>query len=210
MWGIDMNGDSIISFERPAGMGPPDPATLHPDTAPATPSGTTSGGGGGDGSGPTTRREGAGGATAKDAGSTGQGGPKAGGAQDIPGGLRIENDGIATWVKSKKNPQALVRIEEAFGALLVTDIYRKDLPEGSGSVMLAEGLRALKAGPGTEIIVGEVINEPTKAAYKADADPATSKLGKTTVRALEILGLTVGSMRWEMRRGKLTIVVKVG
>jgi len=58
--------------------------------------------------------------------------------------------------------------------------------------------------------VGEVINEPTRAAFKANADPQTSKLGKTTVRALEILGLTVGSMKWEQRRGKLTIVVKVG
>ena len=215
MWGLDVHGESIISFEPPPGMAPPDPATLEPDAATATPSGTTKGGGtggeGGDGSGPTTRREGAGGgATAKDTGTTAPGGGKAGGAREIPGGLRIENDGIATWVKSKKNPEALVRIEEAFGALLVTDIYRKDLPEGSGSVMLAEGLRSLRAGPGTEIVVGEVINEPTRAAFKANADPQTSKLGKTTVRALEILGLTVGSMKWEQRRGKLTIVVKVG
>ena len=206
MWAFELNGDSMIRFEPIPGLDPIDPTSLRPGLPPPGPGGA---GGGPGGPGPQGGPVGTGGPKTTKSG-TKDGGSGAAYANEIPGGVSVTDDGIATWVKAKKNPNALVRIESMGDSHQVTDLYKKDLPEGSGTVLLAEGLRAVKAGPGSEIVVGEVLNQPTIDAYKAKADPRTSKLGKSTERALAMIGLTVASMVWEMRRGKLTIVVIVG
>ncbi len=204
MWAVEIAGDSMLSFEPIEGMTPPDPKTLEKSRIGYKP--PEGAGEGGEGGGPDTeagRTTGGGGSTK--AGTAG--GEKPGG---IPGGVTVENDGYAIWVKAKKDPNALVRIEVDGNEILVKDIYRRDLPEGSGSAMLAEGLKEAQAKPGSDIIVGEVLNPPTKAAHDRGDPPNGTPLGKTTERALAAIGLTVKSMEWVVRRGKLTIVVKVG
>jgi hypothetical protein len=188
----------------------PDPTTLNPDHT--QPAGSVGSGGGDDGP-PTVRPAPAPAAGSDDAPATRRDGAGAGasggGIPDIPGGVSVTDDGVATWVRSRKDGNAIVRIEETPSAILVTDIYRKSLPKGSGSAMLAEGLRHLKVGPGAKIVIGEIINPETVASYKAQEDPSTSLLGKTTQRALEMIGLTPASVTWQMRAGKLTIVMEV-
>ncbi len=129
-------------------------------------------------------------------------------AESIPGGVTIEDDGIATTVRSRQDPTAVVRIEVEGNAYKLTDIYRRSLPGGSGALLLGEGLRALKAGPGGQLVIHGIINPETVEAYKQGAEPSASKLGKTAARGLELSGLAAHQMRWETIRGKLCIVVE--
>lgn len=204
-----VNPRTMMSFNEIRPTSPPDPSTLLPMHA--TPAGSAEG--------PRTTREGADAAGPTDAKEPGRerAGAQAGrpGSADaatpeaIPGGFTVSDDGYATTVKAKRDPNALVRIEPDGKTLKMTDVQRRDLPAGTGSALLAEGLKAVKAGPGSELLIHGIINPETVASHEAGGDPADSKLGKMADRALESIGLTARSMRWEIIRGKLCILVVI-
>jgi hypothetical protein len=127
----------------------------------------------------------------------------------LPGGVFVKSDDFSTSVHSNADPNAYVRFEIEGKTVTMTDAYRKDLPEGSGKLLVAEGLRRVKAGPGTELVLHNVVNEPSKEAHAAGAGPREVLVGRMTLRALERLGLTPTDVRWATIRGKLCIIIKL-
>jgi hypothetical protein len=142
-------------------------------------------------------------------GGSGPGEASAGGLPELEGGVRISKDDFATTVSARKDPTALVRMEADGQSFKLTDIYRRNLPPGTGAVLLAEALRAVKAAPGGQLMIHGIINPETVAAHERGENPAESKLGKTAIRALESIGLTAKNMHWELHRGKLHIVMGI-
>jgi hypothetical protein len=127
----------------------------------------------------------------------------------IPG-LSFADDGFATWAKVAGDEKAFARIVQEADALHVTDIYRGSLPPGSGSQLLAEGLKA--AGgirSGQRLIFKNIINPETIAAYEAGASAGTSLLGRTGTKALGYLGLEATTFEFQIVRGKLDLIIGV-
>ncbi|MEO8272455.1 MAG: hypothetical protein ABI620_00135 [Chloroflexota bacterium] len=219
IWAVDLgHGVTRISFEPLVPTDPPNRTTLKPMHD------TPSGGAGkgdrpGEQGGESTGQAGAGEQPADAGGTKAPAGPgasksdakrattDAGGTEAIPGGVRVVDDGFATTVSARRDPTALVRIEQDGNSFRLTDIFRRDLPSGSGAALLAEGLKAVKAGPGAELMIHGIVNQPTVDVHKAGGNPAESVLGKTAIRALESIGLTARAMHWEIVRGKLCIVM---
>jgi hypothetical protein len=193
MRAVDIAGESMISFEPMTGLDPPDPhsldsARMHGGSATGggatTPAGKT-------GSGPAPVEQGA------------------AGQATIPGGITVTADGAAILAKSRRDPAAFVRIETDGDSVRVSDVYRRPLPDGSGAILMAEGLRGAKVAPGNEVTIHDIVDPETLKSYKNKGVAADSKLGKTIQRALESIGLTPATMDWQIIRGKLAIVVKV-
>lgn len=126
-------------------------------------------------------------------------------------GTYIEDDGYATWVKSHDDPQAYARIEREGDELHVTDLFRRDLPPGSGAEMLAAGLEHMGVRPGQHVVISNIINKATQDGFHNGMDPRQSVLGKSATNALSTLGLRVASMEWQYdMSGTLNIVITVG
>jgi hypothetical protein len=129
--------------------------------------------------------------------------------ESFPGGIKVTADDYAVTARAKDDPTALVRLEPAGNTIRLTDIYRRNLPAGSGVILLTAALQKIKAVRGNELLIHNIINPETLEAHKAGQDPALSKLGKTVQRALEAAGLQAGPMRWETVHDKLCIVVEI-
>ena len=161
-------------------------------------------------SGPATRRDATGqGATEQTAPAKPAPDEPGSKLETIPGGIKVTADDYAVTARANDDPTALVRLEPAGNTIRLTDIYRRDLPAGSGVILLTAALKKIKATRGNEILVHNIINPETVEAHKANQDPAQSKLGKTVQRALEAAGLQAGTMRWEIVHEKLCIVVEI-
>lgn len=201
-------GHTMIQYDRPMSVeGPPEPATLTPLHPPAgsgasAPTSTTA---------PTNKAGGTGLPEGlRPAGKTGATRTAAGGKDEkIPGGTIVEKDDFATTVKARKDPTALVRLEVDGQTLKLTDIFRRNLPPGTGVTLLAQALREVHAAPGFELTIHGIINPETVDAHKQGTNPLESKLGKTAERALAEIGLTPRNARWEIIRGKLCIVMDI-
>ena len=128
---------------------------------------------------------------------------------EVPGGIRIARDQTSVTVHANAQSDALVRIEPVRNTLRLTDIFRRDMPAGTGVILLAEALKAVNAVRGNEILVHNIRNPETIESHKAGQDAATSKLGKTVARALEEVGLKAGPARWEHVDEKLCIVIDI-
>ena len=121
----------------------------------------------------------------------------------------MKKDDYAITVSAKTDSNALVRIEPDGNTLRLTDIYRRNLPPGTGTLLLAEALKQAEAARGNELLIHNVQNPETLATYEAQLSASESKLGKTAARALEQAGYNAGPMRWEHVRGKLCITVEI-
>lgn len=124
-------------------------------------------------------------------------------------GLNVTDDGIAVWVKVASDPKAFARIERASDGLHVTDIFRGGLPAGSGSQILATGLRAGGLSSGQKLVFKGIINQETLAAYRAGESAASSLLGRLGGKALGQVGLKASSFEFQMVRGKLDLVIGI-
>jgi RHS repeat-associated protein len=123
--------------------------------------------------------------------------------------LSVSNDGIATWVKVPGNEKAFARIVDEKGALHVTDIFGGGLPAGSGSQILAAGLKASGMRSGQQLVFKSVINEETLATFRAGGNAAESHLGRLGSKALGQLGLEASSFEFRMVRDKLDLAIGV-
>ncbi|MBP0036054.1 MAG: hypothetical protein J7524_23310, partial [Roseofilum sp. Belize BBD 4] len=114
-------------------------------------------------------------------------------------------------VPSAETPRPFVRAElPARDVVEVTDIYRRTLPPGSGSMLLVKTLEHYDAIPYKRLIFTNIENAPTIETYKLGRDAAESVLGRVGRRALEKLGLNPTEFRFEMFRGKLNLIIEVG
>lgn len=212
IWAANFGGHVTISMDPIKPKGPADPNTLKPMHGAAPAAAADSGGPAGPTAAPAPANK-AGGTGLPEgmrpAGKTGAGTVTGSQAGKLAGGTVVEKDDFATTVRSRQDPKALVRLETDGTNLRLTDIFRRDLPPGSGVTLLAEALRAVHAGPGFELMIHGIINEETVAAHKAEQDPRESKLGKTALRALESIGLSAHNVRWEIVRGKLCIIMDI-
>jgi hypothetical protein len=194
-----------FSAVEKAKLNPPDPANLLPMHA--TPM-AGHGGGGPEDAGPATKREGAPQArqpaTAPvEKASTDKVRP----ARDP---FTVDRDEYSTTVRSRADGNALARIQvEGGGVFMMTDVQKRDLPSGSGSDLLARALREVQAGPGNTLIIHGIINPETVPVYEAGGLPETSLLGRMGEKALTKVGLAPASVKWEIIRGKLCIVIKI-
>lgn len=126
-----------------------------------------------------------------------------------PTGVTVSNDGIATWVKVTSDSKAMVRIEAGSSGLSVTDIFKGNLPTGSGSELLAAGLQATGLKSGGQFSFIGIINPETLAAYQSGVAASDSLLGRVGTNALGKMGLEASTIQYQMVRGKLNLVIEV-
>jgi uncharacterized Zn-binding protein involved in type VI secretion len=124
-------------------------------------------------------------------------------------GIKVTNDGMATWVKVASDPKAVVRIENGYDGQLVTDIFRGNLAPGSGSKLLVEGLKSTGLRSGDKLVMKGIINPETLATYQSGGSPADALLGKVGAKAIQALGKEVSSYEFQINRGKLDLVIGV-
>ena len=116
---------------------------------------------------------------------------------------------MTIWVRANQNSDALARLERVGGEIHVTDLFRRDLPPGSGSDLLAQGLHAAGVSPGQTIRLTNVINQPTLDAIRAGTPAADTVLGRSVTNALGQLGIAPQSISAQVVGSKLDIVVVV-
>jgi hypothetical protein len=121
----------------------------------------------------------------------------------------MTNDGHSLMIKSVENPNALVRIERDDNKLNVTDIFSRDLPSGSGSDLLSQGLNASGLKHGDTFTITGIINKPTLIAIEAGTNVENSLLGKVAMKAAKKAGFEVSEISFQRIKGKPAISVKV-
>lgn len=124
--------------------------------------------------------------------------------------LKLGSDQSSIIAKVQGAPTAHFRAEiPQPGTVNVTDIYRGELPKGTGGDFLAQALREHGAIPTDKLVFKGILNQPTLATYQAGGDAANSVLGRTGTQALEALGLKPESYVFQMVRGKLDLIIKI-
>jgi hypothetical protein len=122
--------------------------------------------------------------------------------------LQLHRDDFSIKTTIAGNDRAWFRAEIPLkGSVHVTDLYRGDLPKGTGGKFLAESLLQHGELPTDLLVFRGVTNLPTMATYRAGTDPALSVLGKTGTEALQILGITPKSYWFNIRNGKLDLII---
>ena len=76
--------------------------------------------------------------------------------------------------------------------------------------MVAEGLGYIGVSPGDKVIMTDIKNTETLAAFEAGVAASNTLLGRHFTNTLNTLGLTPISMQYQMSGGKLNIIVIVG
>jgi hypothetical protein len=124
--------------------------------------------------------------------------------------LKLANDGYSIKATVSDDSKAFIRGETPSpGVVEVTDIFRGDLPKGSGGQFLAETLQGHGAVPTKQLVFKNITNEPTVNLYKAGGVAAESVLGKTAERTLQILNIEPSNYSFQLTRGKLNIVIDI-
>jgi RHS repeat-associated protein len=137
------------------------------------------------------------------------GDPEVGAAAKAVPRISVAEDSMAIWAKVAGDPKAFARLVREPGALHVTDVFRGAQGPGSGSQILAAGLKAGGMSPGQQLVFKNIINEETLAAYRAGASASSSLLGRLGSKALGQLGLEASSFEFQVVRGKLDLVIGV-
>jgi hypothetical protein len=108
------------------------------------------------------------------------------------------------WIKI-----SLCRLKYRLLCKNVTDVYSGGLPSGTGSQLLAEGLKSTGLKSGGQFSITGIINQETKTAYQNGIAASDSLLGKTAANALNKMGLEPSSIQYQVIGGKLAITVGV-
>jgi hypothetical protein len=93
------------------------------------------------------------------------------------------------------------------GKVVIKHFFRRELPRGTGPVLLAKALHALDLQPAQELIFEPLANKPTLDAYRRGDSAADTELARSGRQALELLGLE--AERFEFVRGKAGVALKV-
>jgi hypothetical protein len=87
--------------------------------------------------------------------------------------LKLANDDYSIKATVSGDSKAFIRAETPSpGVVEVTDIFRGELPKGSGGQFLSEALQGHGAIPTKQLVFKNIINEPTVDLYKAGGNPA--------------------------------------
>jgi hypothetical protein len=117
----------------------------------------------------------------------------------VSGGARtFTDDHGQIWSVSEIDPKARAMVKKDGEVIQLSDVFRGDLPSGSGSQLLADVLHAAGVKHGQTLFGGQVINPETLQAFKDGLKPSESLIGKTIRKALAELGFTPASMSWAM------------
>ncbi|HEY9870483.1 MAG TPA: hypothetical protein V6D08_15065 [Candidatus Obscuribacterales bacterium] len=123
--------------------------------------------------------------------------------------LKLERDEFSIRASIPGDDKAWVRAEiPSPGVVNITSLHKGALPEGLGGQFLAEALKGHNAIPTERLILRDVLNPETLAAYKAGVAPADTLLGKCATKALKQLGMTPTSYKFEAVQGKLNLVIE--
>lgn len=126
---------------------------------------------------------------------------------NVPG-VKTSSDDFAHWVKSS-DPKAFARLEPTTNGLSVTDLFRGNLPPGSGATILAEGLRSGGLRSGQQLSFSNITNRATREAFQAGVPAADSLLGKVGSKALGQIGLKGTTFEFQVAGDKLGLTIGV-
>lgn len=127
------------------------------------------------------------------------------------GDLQLINDGIAYQGRIRGDDRAIIRaVLKEPGVVNVEDIFRGNLPKGSGSDFLAATLIGHRIIPTKQLIFSNIIEPNTREVYHKGEEPSTSTVAKVGIRVLKKLGLESSNMEFEIYRGKLNLRINVG
>jgi hypothetical protein len=117
----------------------------------------------------------------------------------VSGGAKtFTDDHGQIWSVSEMNPKARAMVKKDGDVIQLSDVFRADLPAGSGSQLLADVLHSAGVKHGQTLFGGQVINPETLKAFKDGLKPSESLIGNTIRKALAELGFTPASMSWAM------------
>ncbi len=122
--------------------------------------------------------------------------------------LQIENDGYSVKGYVPGDRRAWVRVKApSEGVVEVTSLYNGALPNGTGSKMLAQALKAHGKMPAQTLILRNIINPPTCNQFAAGVAPEKTLMGKCAAKALKELGLVPTHFRFEKIGEALNLII---
>lgn len=124
--------------------------------------------------------------------------------------FKLERDEFSIKTIVPGYPKEYFRAELAsHGVVNATDLFRKDLPEGTGNMLLAEAFRAQNALPTKRLVLTAIINQETMLAYKAGVAPEDTSAARCATKALRSLGIIPVSYKYEWADQDLNIVIEM-
>jgi hypothetical protein len=119
--------------------------------------------------------------------------------------------GSAMTVRVEGNPGAyLEMVSEKPGEVTLNEIFIGTLPEGTGNILLSEGLKLHNVMPTEKLTIEQVLNRKTQQAYNFGDPPERTLMVKCVKKALKTLGIKVAECHYETVGLELNIVITTG
>jgi len=129
--------------------------------------------------------------------------------KQIDSRIHLVNYGHSVHANIKGDERAKVIAEGHGRDVHVTSLYRGNLPEGSGGILLARTLKGHNMIPKDKLVFPNILNDPTQEAFRRGVKPEDTVLGKTALNAFKELGLKPGPMRIYEKNEKLILELDV-
>jgi hypothetical protein len=124
--------------------------------------------------------------------------------------LNLERDGFSIKATLPGDPMVFVHAEAPSpGVVILKQVHRGSLPEGTGCKILAQALKRFGEVPAERLVFRDIINPPTCDAFLAGAAPEDTLVGKSGIKALNELGIAPTSCRFEFVGDKLNLVFEL-
>jgi len=105
--------------------------------------------------------------------------------------LRLESDEFSLQAKVPGDHRAWFRASVSKdGTLVLTDLSKGAMPDGTGAYFLAEALKAHNLKPTGKIFLKNIREKETLPALAAGVSPEHTKIGRCVTKGLKELGLT--------------------
>lgn len=127
--------------------------------------------------------------------------------------LKLETDEFSVKATIPGYPRTYFRAEvPSPGVVRASDLYRGELPEGTGGMFFAEALKAHGVLPTKQLILPNIINKETRQAFKSGVLPEETLVARSAIKALNKLGIQVKSCSydWKPYLDQLNIVIETG
>ena len=96
------------------------------------------------------------------------------------------------------------------GVVSMSSIFKGELPEGFGSQIIAQVLKASDALPTKQLIIKGIVNTETLTAYRAGVAAENTLMARCAAKALKSLGIEPISFQYDNSLGPLNIIIKTG